>query len=119
MLVLLEAIPVPIAAQEIYGCERARMVNFLVVPIIPTAPTAEMSLQIRHHELKVMKRVPAVGQAAKPKRRVYKRDGLQLVIPGAEHISTKEYIARMSEKPITPRKGQIGLQGTALFGRIL
>ena len=62
--------------------------------------------------------IPGTEQAAKPKRRVYKRDGLQLVIPGAERISTKEYIARMSEKPITPRKGQIGLQGTALFGRV-
>ncbi len=49
-------------------------------------------------------------------RHTYKLEGDQLVLPGAERISTKEYLTRLVEKPITPRRGQIGLSGTGLFG---
>ncbi len=62
--------------------------------------------------------IPGTERPVKHKRRVYMRDGLQYVIPGAERISTKEYLARLTEKPIMPRRGQIGLQGTELFGRL-
>ena len=60
--------------------------------------------------------IPGTERIVKPKRRVFKADGDQLVIPGAERISTRAYLARLAEKPITPRRGQIGLRGTGLFG---
>lgn len=47
---------------------------------------------------------------------MFKADGDQLVIPGAERISTREFLERLAEKPITPRRGQVGLRGTGLFG---
>ena len=60
--------------------------------------------------------IPGTERPVRPKRRVYRADGDQLVIPGAERISTGEYLARLAEKPIRPRRGQRGLRGTALFG---
>jgi hypothetical protein len=60
--------------------------------------------------------IPGAERIAKPKRRTFKVDGDQLVIPGAERITTRAYLARLAEKPITPRRGQRGLRGTALFG---
>lgn len=63
--------------------------------------------------------IPGTERTAKPKRRVFKVDGKQLVIPGAERISTKAYLKRLSEKPLTPRRGQVGLRGTGLFGEIV
>ena len=66
--------------------------------------------------------IPGTERIVKPKRRTFKADwtpaGDQLVIPGAEKISTAEYVSRLAEKPITPRRGQIGLRGTGLFGVI-
>ena len=61
--------------------------------------------------------IPGTERPAKAKRRVYGADGDQLVIPGAERISTTEYLSRLAEKPLVARRGQIGLQGTGLFGR--
>ncbi len=49
-------------------------------------------------------------------RHTYELEGDQLVIPGAEQISTKEHLTRLAEKPIRPRLGQVGLNGTGLFG---
>jgi hypothetical protein len=46
----------------------------------------------------------------------YPTDGAQLVIPGAEQISTGELLARKMAEPIRPRSRQRGLAGTALFG---
>ena len=60
--------------------------------------------------------IPGTERVVKPKRRVYRTDGDQLVIPGAEKISTAEYVARLAAKPITPRRSQIGLRGIGLFG---
>jgi len=63
--------------------------------------------------------IPGKDRIVKPKPRAFKADwtpaGDQLVIPGAEKISTVEYVARLAEKPLTPRRGQIGLRGMGLF----
>ena len=47
----------------------------------------------------------------------YAKDGPQLVIPGAEQISPRMLMARLSRKPLQPRVGQRSLGGTSLFGR--
>ncbi len=64
--------------------------------------------------------IPGTNRIVKPKPRAFKADwtpaGDQLVIPGAEKISTVDNIARLAEKPLTPRRGQIGLRGLGLFG---
>jgi len=60
--------------------------------------------------------IPGTERPVKPKRQIFKADGDQLVIPGAERISTKEYLSRLAEKPLMARRGQIGLRGTELFG---
>lgn len=62
--------------------------------------------------------IPGTERPVKPIRRVYKSDGDQFVIPGAERISTKQYIARLADKPLVGRRGQAGVRGTALFGTI-
>jgi hypothetical protein len=60
--------------------------------------------------------IPGTERTAKPKRHPFKVDGSQLVIPGAERISTRAYLQRLSDKPMQSRRGQVGLGGTALFG---
>jgi hypothetical protein len=60
--------------------------------------------------------IPGMERVVKLRRRAFKADGDQLVIPGAERISTRKYLARLAKKPLAPRSGQIGLHGTALFG---
>lgn len=64
--------------------------------------------------------IPGTERAAKPPRRVFKTDrtpaGDQFVIPGAERISMGDYLARLVEKPMMPRRRQVGLHATALFG---
>ena len=60
--------------------------------------------------------IPGTERIVKPKRRAFKADGDQLVLPGAEKISTAEYVARLLDRPLTPRRGQVGLRGTGLFG---
>jgi hypothetical protein len=60
--------------------------------------------------------IPGTERPTKPRRRVYKTDGDQFVIPGAERISTREHLSRLAEKPLAARRGQVGLQGTGLFG---
>ena len=60
--------------------------------------------------------IPGTERIVKPKRLAFKADGDQLVIPGAEKISTAEYVARLLDRPLTPRRGQVGLRGTGLFG---
>jgi hypothetical protein len=60
--------------------------------------------------------IPGTERPVKPIRPTYKADGYQLVIPGAERISTREHLLRLAEKPITPSRGQKGLSGTGLFG---
>jgi len=51
------------------------------------------------------------------KRQSFKSEGSQLVIPGADPVSMREYLARLMMKPIKPRRRQVGLAGTGLFGR--
>ena len=64
--------------------------------------------------------IPGAERIVKPKRKAFKAErtpaGVQLVIPGAEKISTSEYVARLVDRPLTPRRGQVGLCGTGLFG---
>jgi hypothetical protein len=50
------------------------------------------------------------------KQQTFKADGKQLVIPGAERIKMREHMARLMVKPIKPRRRQVGLAGTGLFG---
>ena len=63
--------------------------------------------------------IPGTERAVKPKRRTFNTErtpgGEQFIIPGTEPISTKEYLARLAEKPLRPRRGQIGLRGAGLF----
>jgi hypothetical protein len=59
--------------------------------------------------------IPGAERIIKHRRRAFITDGDQLVIPGAERISTQEHLARLAEKPIVPRRGQIGLRGLGLF----
>ncbi len=63
--------------------------------------------------------IPGTERIVRPRLRAFNSDrtpaGDQLVIPGAEKISTVEYVARLAEKPLTPRRGQIGLRGMGLF----
>jgi hypothetical protein len=56
------------------------------------------------------------AERMKSKRRMFQVDGNQLVIPGAERISTAEHLARLAAKPLRPRRRQVGLVGTGLFG---
>ena len=51
------------------------------------------------------------------KRQTFKTEGKQLVVPGADRISMREQMARLMMKPIKPRRRQVGLSGTGLFGR--
>ena len=51
------------------------------------------------------------------KRQSFKAEGRQLVIPGADPIPQREHLARMVMKPTRPRRHQVGLAGTGLFGR--
>ena len=64
--------------------------------------------------------IPGTQRIVKPKPRAFKAEwtpaGDQFVILGAEKISTVAYVARLAEKPLTPRRGQIGLRGMGLFG---
>ena len=60
--------------------------------------------------------IPGTERIVKPKQRVYRTEGDQLVIPGAERNSTAEYVARLAGKPITPRRAPIGMHGMGLFG---
>ncbi len=63
--------------------------------------------------------IPGTERIVKPRRRPFKTErtpaGDQFLIPGTEPISTKEYLARLAERPLTPRRGQIGLRGAGLF----
>ena len=60
--------------------------------------------------------IPGTERPIKLKRRTYKSDRNQFVIPGAERISTNEHLSRLTEKPLASRRGQIGLRGLGLFG---
>jgi hypothetical protein len=53
----------------------------------------------------------------RPKRQAFKAEGRQLVVPGADRISMREHMERLMLKPIKPRRRQIGLAGTGLFGQ--
>ena len=65
--------------------------------------------------------IPGAERPSTPTRPSYAIEqtpsGRQLVIPGAERISDGEYLARLIEKPLTPRRRQVGPTGTPLFSR--
>lgn len=67
--------------------------------------------------------IPGTERIVKLKRQTFKTDktpaGDQLVIPGAERISTAEYVARLIDRPLKPRRSQVGLSGAGLFGALL
>jgi hypothetical protein len=42
--------------------------------------------------------IPGTERPIKPKRCTYKFDGNQFVLPGAERISTSEYLSRLAER---------------------
>jgi hypothetical protein len=52
-----------------------------------------------------------------PKRQTFKTEGKQLVVPGADRISMRQHMERLMLKPIKPRRRQVGLGGTGLFGK--
>lgn len=64
--------------------------------------------------------IPGTERILKLKPRKFKTEttpaGEQFLFPGTEPISTKEYMARLVERPLTPRRGQVGLRGSGLFG---
>ena len=43
-------------------------------------------------------------------------EGDQYILPGTEPISTGELLARIAEQPLQPRRPQLNLNTTALFG---
>jgi hypothetical protein len=59
--------------------------------------------------------IPGTEKPKAAPRVKYPQDGDQLVIPGAENITQSALLARLQEKPITPRLGQKSLAGTPLF----
>jgi hypothetical protein len=61
--------------------------------------------------------IPGTEKPINIPRKRYAKDGQQLVIPGAEQIKPKEFLARLSEKPIRPRVVQRSLAGTSLFSK--
>ena len=65
--------------------------------------------------------IPGTERIVKPRPRAFKADwtpaGEQLVIPGAERISQAKYVARLIDRPLKPRRRQVGLRGTGLFGQ--
>ena len=67
--------------------------------------------------------IPGTERIVRPKPRAFKADwtpaGDQLVIPGAERISKAEYVSRLVDRPLTPRRRQVGLRGTGLFDQQL
>jgi len=75
-----------------------------------------MTFNIEQTAIGIQYVIPGTERPVKPKRRTYKADGDQLVIPGAERISTSEHLSRLAKKPLVARRGQIGLRGTGLFG---
>ena len=60
--------------------------------------------------------IPGTEHIEKPKRRVYRRDGDQLVLPGAVRLSTAESVARLAAKPITPPRQRMRLGGRGRVG---
>ena len=62
--------------------------------------------------------MPGTERVRQPRHRVPKIEGDQYIIQGAERISTAEYVARLINKPLRPRRGQVGLHGTSLFGTV-
>ncbi len=61
--------------------------------------------------------IPGAERIEQKRRSFPVEDGGQFVIPGAERISTGEHLTRLMTKPMVPRRRQVGLHGTALFGR--
>jgi|ETNmetMinimDraft_11_1059920.scaffolds.fasta_scaffold129580_1 hypothetical protein len=63
--------------------------------------------------------IPGTERTVKPRPRRFKIErtpgGDQFVIPGTEPISTKEYLMRLAERPLTPRRGQISMRGAGLY----
>lgn len=60
------------------------------------------------------------GAEKKPPRATdrikYASEGEQLVIPGADPVPIKDLFSRMASKPLRPRRAQVSLYGTVLFG---
>lgn len=52
----------------------------------------------------------------KPSARPLTRDGEQFVLPGAEKMSVGELLSRRDQLPLRPRRAQLSLNGTSLFG---
>ena len=67
--------------------------------------------------------IPGMERIVKPRPRAFKTDwtpaGDQLVIPGAERISQAEHVARLVDRPLKPRRRQVGLRGARLFVQLL
>jgi hypothetical protein len=74
-----------------------------------------MTFNIEKTKIGLQYVIPGTERPVKPKRRTYKTDGDQLVIPGAERISTAEHLSRLADKPLMARRGQVELQGVGLF----
>jgi len=54
---------------------------------------------------------------ARIKRQSFKAEKSgQLVMPGTDPVSNREHMARLMIKPNKPRRRQVGLAGTGLFG---
>ena len=57
------------------------------------------------------------GTEVRPQTRPfrYSREGTQLVVPGAERISTREHLQRRWNGPLEVRRGQRAIEGAPLF----
>jgi hypothetical protein len=61
--------------------------------------------------------IPGTEQRTRPKslRPQCPIEGDQYILPGTEPISTGQYLSRLAEKPLQPRRAQLSPGTTALF----
>ncbi len=59
--------------------------------------------------------IPGTERPRRPSAAKYERDGLQLVIPGAEQVALRQLLERRSALPLAPRRGQRSMCATPLF----
>jgi hypothetical protein len=62
--------------------------------------------------------IPGTERRTRPNssRPEFSRESDQYILPGTEPISTRELLSRLADRPIRPRRSQLTVATTALFG---
>ena len=62
--------------------------------------------------------IPGTERRTRPNstRQEFPREGDQYILPGTEPISTGRLLSRLANQPIRPRRAQLTVATTALFG---